>query len=151
QPATAALRAIPDDPLPLRTSGVRKLWDMGFKGKGQRVAVVDSDFRGWEAALGKSLPATTRMIDLTRSRNADLLPDAFEGDPTQLGPGTLSAAAVHRAAPEAELTLVRVDGSAPYLVQAAADAINGGGDASLFALDDRVDELSRYDRQLEVM
>jgi hypothetical protein len=141
------LKPIPDDPLPLRASGLVRLWAMGAKGKGQRVAVIDSDFRGWEGMLGKELPATTKLIDLTRARNTSLQPDSFEGDPGQLGLGTLSAAAVHRAAPEAEITLIRVDDRAPYLVQAAADAINGGpGSGLLISIDERIEELARSDR-----
>jgi hypothetical protein len=142
------LKPIPADPLPLKASGVVKLHMLGCKGKGTRIAIVDSDFRNWEAYLGKGLPKTTKMIDLTVPRNDDLKPDAFEGDPEQRGLGTVSALAVHKTAPEAELTLIRIDGAAPYMLQTVASAINGGSTRSLLALDDRLEELDRTKRLL---
>jgi hypothetical protein len=83
------------------------------------------------------------MIDLTRERNDDLQPDAFPGDGKGLGHGVHMALAVLRAAPEVELTLVRIDPAAPYMLQQAARAMNGQSASSenlrnrLANLDDR--------------
>ena len=142
------LKPIPADPLPLKASGVVKLHMLGHKGKGTRIVVVDSDFRNWEAYVGKGLPAKTKMIDLTAARNPDLKPDPFEGDPEQRGLGTLSAMAVHKTAPEAELTLVRIDAATPYMLQVVASAINCGSTRGLLTLEDRLEELDRTRRLL---
>jgi hypothetical protein len=110
---------------PLQAAGLARLHAANNKGKGTRVAVVDADFRGWEALVGKRLPEGTRLVDLTRARNADLEPDATPGDPAELGHGVHVALAVLRAAPEADVTLVRIDPAAPYMLEAVARAING--------------------------
>jgi hypothetical protein len=111
---------------PLQASGVAKLQAMNHKGRGVRVAVIDGDFSG-RALVAKQLPDDVRVIDLTRARNEDLLPDPEpgEGDGKTPGHGFLMALAVLRAAPEAELVLVRIDPTAPYMLQEVARAING--------------------------
>ncbi len=119
------LKPIAEDPIAFRSSGIARLWSLKKLGAGARIVVVDDDFRGWESQLGKGLAKATILIDLTRSRREDLLADPFAGDANQLGLGTLSALAVHKAAPLAEVTLIRVDSAAPYMVQAVASAING--------------------------
>ena len=85
-------------------------------------------YRLAKALVGKQLPADTRMIDLTRERNDDLEPDAEPGDGKPLGHGVHMALAVLRAAPEVELTLVRIDPAAPYMLQQVARAMNGDAD-----------------------
>ena len=65
------------------------------------------------------------MIDLTRKRNDDLDPDAEPDDGKRLGHGVHMALAVLKAAPEVELTLVRIDPAAPYMLQQVARAMNG--------------------------
>src|SRR5262249_37202539 len=69
----------------LDASGAARLQAMGRTGRGTRLAVVDSDFRGWQALVGKGLPADTRLMDWTAERNHDLLPDPF---PAGDGPGS---------------------------------------------------------------
>jgi hypothetical protein len=111
------------------SSGLARLHDLNCRGRGTRVAIIDSDFSGWEALRGKSLPATTVFLDLTAERNPDLLPDppATEGP----GPGTRRAVTLMRAAPEADLTLIRIDAAAPYMLYQVARAINGDDSHSL--------------------
>jgi hypothetical protein len=110
---------------PLRASGVARLQVLNHKGRGTRLAVIDGDFAGWRKMVGKQLPPDTRLIDLTAERSDDLEPDVESGDGTHLGHGVHMALAVLTAAPEVELTLVRIDASAPYMLQQVARAMNG--------------------------
>jgi hypothetical protein len=114
-----------DDVTPLVASGLVRLHQMGQKGKGTRLAVVDSDFRGWEALAKEREGFPTRLVDFTRERNRDLEPDKFAGPADQVGHGTRCALAVLKAAPEVDLTLIRVDPATPYMVQAVAQSICG--------------------------
>jgi hypothetical protein len=118
--------ALGDNQAALRASSLDRLHALGHRGRGIRVAVVDGDFRGWSTAqAAKQLPASTRYVDLTSERNQNLEPDPFPGDPKTLGRGTRCALAVALAAPEAELTLVRIDPAAPYQLLDVARYING--------------------------
>jgi hypothetical protein len=132
----------------LDVSGVADLHRMGRRGRGTRLAVVDEDFRGWDA-LAKSgqLPEDTRLVDFTRERNADLQPDPFP-PVAGLGSGTRSALTVLRAAPEVQLVLVRIDPAAPYMLQEAARAINGEAYRTV-ALEQRQDQLREESRLLD--
>jgi hypothetical protein len=116
---------------PLRKSGVESLHLMGQRGLGQRVAVVDNDFRGWESLKGKQLPENTRMVDLTRERNRNMLPDSEEGPPNELGHGARYALALLKAAPSVDLTLIRIDPAAPYQLATVARLVNGDPHLSL--------------------
>src|SRR5439155_9068674 len=69
--------------------------------------------------------AKTRYVDFTAERNPTLLPDPFPGDAQGIGQGTQLAQALILAAPDAELTLIRVDPACPYQVVAAAQLIRG--------------------------
>lgn len=143
----------------LDASGAARLQAMGRTGRGTRLAVVDSDFRGWEALVGKGLPRDTRLIDFTAERNVDLLPDPFPaGDGP--GPGTRRALTIARLAPEINLTLIRIAGDSPYMLESVARAINGDAVPSLNlenrlaeiqsdrdALDRRRDQLDEERRQ----
>jgi hypothetical protein len=131
----------------LDSSGVARLHDLKHRGRGARVAVIDSDFAGWKSLAGKDLPAATRLIDLTLERNADLQPDPF---PTRdgLGSGTRRAVTLSRAAPEAELTLIRIDPAAAYMLYQAAQAINGDPYQSV-SMDNRLVGLEAERRQLD--
>lgn len=123
----------------LDASGATRLAAMGQNGLGTRLAVVDSDFRGWQALAGKGLPLKTRLIDWTAERHADLLPDPFPaGDGP--GSGTRRALTIARLAPEIDLTLIRVDPASPYMLEAAARAINGDAVPSI-NLDTRLSDL----------
>ena len=146
---------------PLRASGLVRLHLLNHKGQGTRLAVIDGDFAGWRSLVGKQLPEDTRLIDLTRSRNDDLEPDADPGDGKTLGHGAHMALAVMAAAPEVELVLVRIDPAAPYMLQQVARAINGEDvasenlrnrlsklDAERFGLDQDLTALLEERRQL---
>lgn len=123
----------------LDRSGAARLQAMGHNGRGTRLAVVDSDFRGWQALVGKELPQGTRLFDLTAERNPDMQPDPFPpGDGP--GNGTLRALTIARLAPEINLTLLRIPPDSPYLLDEAARAINGDGVHSI-NLDERLRDL----------
>jgi hypothetical protein len=109
----------------LRASGLEDLHARGYRGKGIRVALIDGDFRGYAPLVGKRLPASTRYLDLTAERNRTLEPDEFPSPPGTLGRGTQAALALAVAAPEAELTLIRIDPAAPHLVQNVARFLMG--------------------------
>jgi hypothetical protein len=108
----------------LNTSGAARLQALGHKGRGTQLAIVDGDFRGWETQVGKALPPDTRLVDLTRERNADMQPDPF---PAGQGPGsgTRHALTIARLAPQIKLTLIRIDPAASYMLEEAARAVNG--------------------------
>jgi hypothetical protein len=158
-----AVRPVPqpeDKPLDtrelLQTTGLERIRQFGYRGRGVRLAVVDSDFRGWEQFVGKELPATTRLVDVTAERSRDVLPDPFPGDPQGIGQGTQAALAAAVAAPEATLTLIRIDPAAPYQLYEVATYV-AGAPARSPSLNQRseqltaeVDELrSRRDALLE--
>jgi hypothetical protein len=129
RPAWTPLKPIqnlpPDNREALRASGLDRLHARGYRGRGVRVAVIAGDFRGYERLKGKQLPAGLSYVDLTAARNPTLLPDPFAGDANTIGPGTQEALAATLAAPEAELTLLRIDPAAPYQVEEAARLIAG--------------------------
>jgi hypothetical protein len=130
----------------LQEAGVARLHNLKHKGRGTRVAVIDSDFSGWEALVGKQLPEQTRLIDLTTERNPTVLPDPWPGPAP--GPGTRRAVTLSRAAPEADLTLIRVDPAAAYMVYQVARAINGDPYLSV-SLENRLEEFAYQRRQLD--
>jgi hypothetical protein len=111
----------------------------GYRGKGSRVAIVAADFRGWEGLVGKSLPVSTRLIDLTRERNDNLEPDPYQPGPAP-GEGTILARMAANAVPEADLVLIRVDPTAPYMLQSIVRAAAGEPTGSL-ALEQRERQL----------
>jgi hypothetical protein len=129
---------------PLRASGLARLHALGRRGKGIRVALVANDFRGWETLKGRKegkvkLPDPV-LLDLTRERNRDLQPDPYPAGGGAVGAGTRYARALLRAAPEAELTLVRIDAAAPYMLQTVARAINGE-EANSVGIEQRLHDL----------
>jgi hypothetical protein len=130
----------PSQARPVVAAGRVVLDRLANGGAGMRVAVVDADFRGWAAEVGKSLPAGTRFLDLTCERNRDLNPDPLGPPSNEPGTGTQAALALTKLAPRAELTLVRVDAEAPYMLQAVARTIAGEGYRSL-SLESREIEL----------
>jgi hypothetical protein len=131
----------------LKASGAARLQALGQRGRGTQLAIVDSDFRGWEALVGKGLPPDTRLLDLTRERNADMLPDPF---PAGQGPGsgTRHALTIARLAPEISLTLIRIAPNAPYMVEAVARTINGDPVRSI-NLDTRLAQLENEQSALD--
>jgi hypothetical protein len=149
RPASPASESSADAWKPLlEASGLARLHDRNHRGKGIRIAVVDTDFAGWDKMLGKELPAGTRLLDLTLERNRDLQPDPF-ATKTGIGPGTRRAVTVLRAAPEADLTLIRIDPAAPYMLYQAARAINCDAPRSV-SLDNRFADLENDRRDLDL-
>lgn len=125
----------------LAQSGVAALHQRGRRGQGIRLAIVDTDFRGWEALVkANKLPAKTRLVDLTAERTVDLqpmppLPGAETGHGTQLA----RAAAV--AAPEAEIVLVRLPDTDHYQLTELGRYVRGGITSPL--IEKRLDEVQR--------
>jgi hypothetical protein len=143
----------------LEQSGVARLHQLGKLGKitipgtihypkakerPVRVAILDNDFTGYaEMVKLKLLPPDTRLVDLTIQWDPEILPAPPYPEVRQLGHGTQCALAVALAAPEAQLTLVRVDPASPYQIQEVAQYINGAPLRSQH-LDRRVEELNSY-------
>jgi hypothetical protein len=109
----------------LKASGLLRLHTLGHRGNGIRVAVVDSDFRGWESLQNKQGNRDLRLVDLTAMRNPDLRGDPYPGDPKVPGHGTELARAVILAAPQASVVLVRIGADSPYQLLEIARHING--------------------------
>lgn len=113
----------------LRASGLAQIHDRGRRGKGTRIAVIADDFAGWEALKGRKegdrALSDPVLFDLTAERNRDLLPDPYATPAGGEGHGTRCARALMQAAPEAGVTLIRLDAAAPYMLQTVARAING--------------------------
>jgi hypothetical protein len=133
----------------LRDSGVERLHQLGGRGRGVRVAVVSDDFRGLAPFVGKQLRADTRLVDVTAERSPDVQPDPFPGDPKAVGRGTRAALAAALVAPEASLTLVRIDPAAPYQLNAVAHYIDGAPVRSL-GLEQRAEQLTEEAEDLRI-
>ena len=150
RPAESALLVLPDeggDPAKvLAATGLDRLHRAGRRGQKVRVAVVADDFRGWQALVGKRLPKTTRYLDLTAERSDILKPDPFPNKPGT-GGGVTLALAVLLAAPDCELTLVRIDAAAPYMLNVLLRRLNGA-DYTSASLTQRRDDLGRTRRQM---
>jgi hypothetical protein len=127
----AGIKTDGDNARALAQSGLADLHKRGFRGRCDprtpvRVAVIDADFSGYEELVkAKRLPANTRYLDLTAERSYDLLPEPPANGPGGPGHGARCALAVALAAPEAELTLIRIDPAAPYQLRTLAEYLNG--------------------------
>ncbi|HYV39621.1 MAG TPA: hypothetical protein VE988_28290 [Gemmataceae bacterium] len=115
-----------DNAKALKQTGLEQLHQRNLKGQGARIAIVDSDFRAYEKLINDGkLPKTTRLVDLTTAFNFDLYPDPQLQDDKVIGHGTHCALAAALAAPEAELTLIRIDPASLLQLQFVAKVING--------------------------
>jgi hypothetical protein len=130
----------------LRASGLDRLHARGARGGGIRIAMIDADFRGYEKLVGNRLPVGTRYIDLTVERNPSVEADEFPSPAGSIGHGTQCALATALAAPEAALTLIRVDPAAPYQLRDVARYIYGEPPASFSAEQRREQLLAEGDR-----
>lgn len=102
----------------LRRLGVDRWHAAGRRGRGLKVAVLDSGFRGYRAHLGKALPEHVTAHSFRR-----------DGDVESRGSehGILCAEAVHALAPEAELLLVNWEPNYPtHFLEAVRWAIDEG-------------------------
>lgn len=122
---------------PARPGVAADIHAVGRRGKGTRLAVIGDNFRGWQ-----KLPNRPTLVDLTAERTRDLLPDPTPGKAADEGHGARRARSLLAAAPEAELTLVRIDPHAPYMLHDVAKAINGEG-VQTISLDARNAEIRR--------
>jgi hypothetical protein len=111
----------------LAATGLDRLHGLKYRGAGVRIAVINSDFTGWQTHVGKELPKSTAFIDLTATRSYTIEPDPQPEEPSAggSGKGTRAALAVRYAAPEAELVLIRVDPSAAYMITDTARYVHG--------------------------
>ncbi len=144
------LAAGADAPRPadlLAASRLADLHRIGFRGQGTRVAVVASEFPGVSELVGEQLPAGTRVIDLTAELNPDIVPNP--ADPNRPGVGTVAALAAHAAAPDAGLTLVRIDPTAFHQLLTVARAV-ADDPAYSEAMQSRSEELIRRAEALAV-
>ena len=103
----------------LKDTRLDRLHAHGKRGAGVRVAIIDTDFTGWEKFVGKGLPRTTHYVDLTAERNSEIQPEPSVAAPGRMGHGTHSALAVRFAAPDADISLIRIAPDAPYQIIAA--------------------------------
>jgi hypothetical protein len=128
RPPRAATRqavAVAQPPIEaLAASGLDRLHKLSYRGAGIGIAMIDTDFAGLTERFGKDLAKTTTLIDLTASRNSNLLPDP-PAEGVDAGRGTRLALAAHLAAPDARLFLIRIDPAAMYQVLTVARFIHG--------------------------
>ncbi len=83
EPKKAARRITPgiqpvslfQQPSPLQLTRLDQLHALGRRGNGVRVAIIDTDFTGWQKFVGKELPRTTHYVDLTPERNSEIRPE----------------------------------------------------------------------------
>jgi hypothetical protein len=116
---------------------------------GERAAVVDGDFRGWEALRDRYPRARVQFIDLTRKRNRDLKVEPYPYAGPGPGQGTRLADMLLRAAPSADVALMAIDPAAPFQLVTVARAIDGDRNPSL-ALDSRLADLRHWRGQLDL-
>ena len=104
-----------------RPAARRRLQAMGRTGRGTRLAVVDSDFRGWEKLVGKGLPSGYAP-DRSDAANATRL--AARCLPRRRPRAWIRHAPARSPSlawlPEINLTLIRIDPASPYMLEAAA-------------------------------
>jgi hypothetical protein len=127
----------------LAASGVARLQAQGSQGQGIRLAVIDTDFQGYQQFVGKQLPADTQLIDISAESEPTLLPSQRQAT----GHGTQTALAAALAAPKAQFVLVRVDPEAPYQLYEVARYLTGEPVYSL-SLEQRNTELSVMSERL---
>src|SRR6185369_2943823 len=90
----------------------------GYRGQGVRLALIDTDFRGWEKLKDEGkLPPKTRLVDLTAENSNDFRPLPDTSAAAGIGHGTHCALAAALAAPDAELVLIRIAGIEPRLLE----------------------------------
>jgi hypothetical protein len=92
----------------------------------QRMAVVATDFAGYETFVGRGLPMQTRLLDFTAERNSDLTPEAAVSG-AAVGYGTRLALALAEAGRPQELLLVQVHPESPYMLAQVVQAVAGRG------------------------
>jgi hypothetical protein len=123
---TGLLLAPKNSPLPnqyIAESRLSNLHQAGYRGESVRVVVLASGFPGAAALIGKSLPKSTTILDITGEVHPDLIASPEKAE--RPGTGTATALAVHAAAPDAQLILVRIDPTAFHQLGTVTRAILG--------------------------
>jgi subtilisin family serine protease len=90
--------------------GVRAWHDAGLRGRGLKVAVLDSGFAGYRSQLGKALPAVVKTASFRFDGNLEARDSQH---------GILCAEVLHSLAPEAELLLANWEPERPESFLAA--------------------------------
>jgi subtilisin family serine protease len=90
----STVRAETKQPFQFAQLGVDAWHAAGYRGKGVKVAVLDSGFRGWRDQLGKALPAKVTARSFRRDGNLEARDSQH---------GILCGEVVHSLAPDAEL------------------------------------------------
>ncbi|MGL4423144.1 MAG: hypothetical protein ACRCZF_20955, partial [Gemmataceae bacterium] len=93
----------------------------GYRGAGTRAVILATDVGGIPSLLGSALPKTTTVVDLTAELNPTLEPTRGKADAA----GAAAALAFYQAAPEAQMTIIRIDPSAFHQVLTVARAVAG--------------------------
>ncbi len=88
----------------LKRLGVDAWQNLGYRGKGIKVAILDSGFRGYRDYLGKELPAKTIVRSFRKDGNLEARDSQH---------GILCGELVHTLAPDAELLLANWDSESP--------------------------------------
>jgi hypothetical protein len=101
----------------LKVSNLNHLQGRGYLGAGVRGVIFASDFPDYASKL----PRTVKFLDLTGEVNPTIMPAPV----LRVGSGTAAAVAFHEAAPQADLTLVRIDPAAFHQQLTATKAILG--------------------------
>ncbi len=116
-----------DNAKALENAGLNELHKRGYTGKGVRIGIIDSDFRGWqELVKKKQLPATTTLVDLTTEMSAEIQPAGYGGNPAGVGHGTALANAAALAAPQADIVLIRAEVGDPHQLHDILRYVQGG-------------------------
>lgn len=127
----------------LASSRVAKLHGIGYRGEGTRVAILATDFVGAKDLIGKGLPATTRIIDLTAELSLTLQP---KPEPKEGGTaGTTAARVVAAAAPGTLITLIRIEPAAFHQLLTVAKAVAGDVGYSVAMQARSIENIKRLD------
>jgi len=128
----------------LSTMHLDRLHALGQKGQGVRVIVIGSDFPGAAGEIGKSLPKSARIVDLTAELSPRVEPLPANAVP---GRGLAAARAAVAAAPDAELVLLRVDRSSFFQLGTVARFLHGNFEYSE-AMQARIVEVANVQQDL---
>jgi len=136
----------------IEKSNLGVLHAIGYRGQGVRAVVIASEFDGLEVVKAAELPRYPGFVKVKTKQ----LPQAWlfdftgETDPLMMprakiaerpGYGTATAIALHAAAPETDLLLIRVDPLAMHQVMSIAKAVIGTAGYTN-ALQSRIEEVT---------
>ncbi len=120
---TSAVAAEPETS-PAVSLGVQSWLEQGFRGKGVKVAVLDSGFRGYGNYLGKGLPTKVQTRSFRKDGNLEARDSQH---------GILCGEVIHTLAPDAELFFANWEPNQPAtFLEAVRWARSGGSGYFLF-------------------